>query len=132
MRELLTSRSSSRLHKLAVYVALLGDRTSHEQFLREVPNFFSTMEDFLWFKLAIIREAASVNSSVDIVRYTLLDLQTYLNSFKREHYSKGGKEPLLFVQVLLLSLQFRSAVNFLCSLEVRNPCSSLESKALVC
>lgn len=39
--------------------------------------------------------------------YSLADLQAYLQQYPAAHYSHGGKEPLLYVVVLLLSLQFR-------------------------
>ena len=39
--------------------------------------------------------------------YSLGDLQAYLQQYPAAHYSHGGKEPLLYVVVLLLSLQFR-------------------------
>ncbi len=45
--------------------------------------------------------------------YTLSDLQGYLSQFPAGHYSHGGREPLLYATVLLLSLQFRAAVAFL-------------------
>lgn len=45
--------------------------------------------------------------------YTLADLQSYLGQFPATHYSHGGREPLLYATVLLLSLQFRAAVAFL-------------------
>ena len=46
-------------------------------------------------------------------KYTLSDLQQYLTQFPPTHYSQGGKQPLLYVTVLLLSLQFRAALTFL-------------------
>jgi hypothetical protein len=45
--------------------------------------------------------------------YALTDLQAYLQQFPASHYSAGGREPLLYATVLLLSLQFRAAVAFL-------------------
>lgn len=39
--------------------------------------------------------------------YQLSDLQQYLQQYPASHYSHNGKEPLLYVVVLLLSLQFR-------------------------
>jgi hypothetical protein len=38
--------------------------------------------------------------------YHLSDLQRYLQQYPAAHYSHGGREPLLYVVVLLLSLQF--------------------------
>ena len=45
--------------------------------------------------------------------YTLEDMQAYLRQFPPAHYSSGGREPLLYALVLLLSLQWRAAVAFL-------------------
>lgn len=45
--------------------------------------------------------------------YTLGDLQTFLSQFPPKHYTSGGREPLLYVIVLLLSLQFLGAIAFL-------------------
>ncbi len=45
--------------------------------------------------------------------YTLADLQCYLNQFKPAHYSHGGREPLLYAVVLLLSVQPRGLLAFL-------------------
>lgn len=39
--------------------------------------------------------------------FTLSDLQSYLAQYPAAHYSHGGREPLLYAVVLLLSLQFR-------------------------
>ena len=45
--------------------------------------------------------------------YTLADLQGYLNQFAPAHYSHGGREPLLYAIVLLLSVQPRGLLAFL-------------------
>ena len=45
--------------------------------------------------------------------YGLNDVQRYITQFPPSHYSQGGKEPLLYATVLLLSLQFRAALTFL-------------------
>lgn len=37
----------------------------------------------------------------------------YLNKYPPEHYSKAGREPLLYATVLLLSLQFTAALRYL-------------------
>jgi hypothetical protein len=41
------------------------------------------------------------------------ELQGELSRWPATYYSKGGKEPLLYGTVLLLSLQFRAALHFL-------------------
>lgn len=45
--------------------------------------------------------------------YTLASLQQELNRWGPKYYSKNGKEPLLFLTVLLLSLQFQRALQFM-------------------
>jgi nuclear pore complex protein Nup93 len=45
--------------------------------------------------------------------YTLAALQAELNRWGPKYYSKDGKEPLLFLTVLLLSLQFKRGLAFL-------------------
>ena len=45
--------------------------------------------------------------------FTLGDLQAYLLQFPASHYASGGREPLQYAMVLVLSLQFRAAVAFL-------------------
>lgn len=45
--------------------------------------------------------------------YTLASLQQELNRWGPKYYSKNGKEPLLYLTVLLLSLQFKRALQFM-------------------
>ncbi|GAB4816873.1 hypothetical protein N2152v2_003919 [Parachlorella kessleri] len=100
--------------RLMAHALLCGNNHAAEQ---DFPAFFSTIEDFLWFKLRLVRvddkgPSASVGAGYYEV-YTLADLQQYLQQYPPGHYSHNGKEPLLYVLVLLLSLQFRAAVDFL-------------------
>ena len=48
-----------------------------------------------------------------VERSKLAGVQSYLAQFPPSHYSQGGKEPLMYATVLLLSLQFRESVTFL-------------------
>lgn len=45
--------------------------------------------------------------------FSVEEMQQYLNEFQPRHYSKDGKQPLLYAAVLVLSLQFHAAVDFL-------------------
>mmetsp|Transcript_47925 Transcript_47925/g.120947 ORF Transcript_47925/g.120947 Transcript_47925/m.120947 type:complete len:866 (-) Transcript_47925:31-2628(-) len=111
----LTSGPEAR-QKLLVLALLAGDRSAADQLLRDAPGLFATIEDFMWFRIAIIRPEADKSlaaSTVGRAVYTLSDLQEYLCKYPSSHYSKGGKEPLLYAMVLMLSLQFRQAVTFL-------------------
>jgi hypothetical protein len=59
------------------------------------------------------------------------DLQEYLLKYPSSHYSKDGKEPLLYATVLLLSLQFRQAITYLTKVPTIAAPVSLPPAALV-
>ena len=115
-------------HRIAVYALLAGSNRSVDAISREFPTFFPTIEDFMWVKLSVVRlgggggagrsggggagtSSSSGNSGVEA--FTLNDLQKYLLQYPPSHFSHGGREPLLYAVVLLLSLQAVAAVAFL-------------------
>lgn len=118
-------RHAFSAQRAMVHALLAGCKRGAEAVAKESPTFFPTIEDFLWFKLCLVRTegatrggayaGAAAGSSAGGVSdaYYLSDLQTYLQQYPAAHYSHNGKEPLLYVVVLLLSLQFRGAVAFL-------------------
>lgn len=102
--------------KLLLYTIISGSRRQIDRFLREFPTLFSTIEDFLWFQLSAVRESPARSSAVlseGLAPYTLDDLQAYLNKFESSHYTKNGKDPLVYPYVLLLSIQHLPAVLYL-------------------
>ncbi|GAB4851632.1 Nuclear pore complex protein nup93a [Ancistrocladus abbreviatus] len=103
--------------KLLLYAIVSGSRRQIDRLLRDLPNLFNTIEDFLWFQLCAVRDSPSgVSSSVlneGLVPYTLDDLQMYLNKFEPSYYNKNGKDPLVYPYVLLLSIQLLPAVLYL-------------------
>lgn len=103
--------------KLLLYAIISGSRRQIDRLLRDLPTLFSTIEDFLWFKLSAIRdvpsEAPSVVLSDGLAPYSLDDLQVYLNKFDPSYYTKNGKDPLVYPYVLLLSIQLLPAVLYL-------------------
>ncbi|CAN4089874.1 unnamed protein product [Withania somnifera] len=102
--------------KLLLYTLISGSRRQIDRFLREFPTLFSTIEDFLWFKLSAVCESPGRSSVVlneGLAPYTLDDLQAYLNKFESSHYTKNGKDPLVYPYVLLLSIQLLPAVLYL-------------------
>ncbi|CAO2822242.1 unnamed protein product [Amaranthus hypochondriacus] len=111
------ARSVYDRKKLLLYAMVSGSRRQIDRLLRELPNLFNTIEDFLWFQLCAIRESShGVSSSVlneGSVPYSLEDLQTYLNKFEPSYYTKNGKDPLMFPYVLLLSIQLLPSVIYL-------------------
>lgn len=105
--------------KMLLYTIVCGSRLQADALLRDMPVLFSTIEDFLWFKLAMIGNGTSDSSlqaqtSADgLTSYSLEDLQNYLIRFQPSHYTKNGKDPLVYPYVLLLSLQFHAAITYL-------------------
>ncbi|PVU93141.1 hypothetical protein BB559_003411 [Furculomyces boomerangus] len=51
-------------------------------------------------------------------RYTLSELQALLNKFGKRHFDRDGTNPILYFNVLMLSLQFELAIEFLLQHEV--------------
>ncbi|KAJ4840952.1 Nuclear pore complex protein nup93a [Turnera subulata] len=103
--------------KLLLYAIISGSRRQIDRLLRDLPTLFTTIEDFLWFKLSAIRDTSSGTSSAvlsdGLVPYSLADLQAYLNKFEPSYYTKNGKDPLVYPYVLLLSIQLLPAVQHL-------------------
>ncbi|KAH9307979.1 hypothetical protein KI387_035890, partial [Taxus chinensis] len=105
-------------HKLLLYAIISGSRQQIDRLLRDLPMLFSTIEDFLWFKLAVVRDTGGASRSLALVPdgmtpYSLEDLQNYLNKFEPSYYTKNGKDPLVYPYVLLLSIQLQLAVQHL-------------------
>lgn len=103
--------------KLLLYAIISGSRRHIDRLLRDQPNLFSTIEDFLWFKLSAVRDCSSGPSSIvlsdGLIPYSLDDLQIYLNKFEPSYYTKNGKDPLVYPYILLLSIQLLPAVLYL-------------------
>lgn len=91
--------------KLLLYAMISGSRRHIDRLLRVQPTLFSTIEDFLWFKLSAVRDCPSDG----LIPYSLDDLQIYLNKFESSYYAKNGKDPLVYPYILLLSIQFASS-----------------------
>ncbi|KAK8960398.1 hypothetical protein KSP40_PGU016910 [Platanthera guangdongensis] len=103
--------------KLLLYAIISGCRHQIDRLLRDQPTLFNTIEDFMWFKLSALRDFSCGSSSIvlseGLVPYSLEDLQGYLNKFEPSHYTKNGKDPLVYPYVLLLSIQLLPAILYL-------------------
>ncbi|CAK8535698.1 unnamed protein product [Lathyrus sativus] len=104
--------------KLLLYAIISGSRRHIDRLLRDQPTLFSSIEDFLWFKLSAVRDCPSGSSSSivlsdSLIPYSLDDLQSYLNKFEPSYYTKNGKDPLVYPYILLLSIQLLPAVLYL-------------------
>jgi len=83
---------------------------------RDFANFFPTIEDYLWFRLTLVRLKGArriEGLSEKEETYTLGDLQANINQYPPAHYSKGEHEPLLYAAVLFLSVQPLKAIEYL-------------------
>ncbi|KXZ50944.1 hypothetical protein GPECTOR_14g190 [Gonium pectorale] len=127
-------RQSPRAPFQALVCALLaGDARSLDALggvlnSMSMPPILATIEDFMWAKLALVgggggggaggagssaAAAAAGVPSAGVAPLTLADLQSDINRWPSSYYSKQTREPLLYVTVLLLSLQLPAAVRFL-------------------
>ncbi|MEW5311171.1 MAG: hypothetical protein WDW38_002907 [Sanguina aurantia] len=87
----------------------------------QAPQVLTTLEDFMWAKLCMIAPPASPGTVSNLAAgyssgppsYSLAEFQTDLNRWPPTYYSRTGKEPLLYVTVLLLSLQIGTAIKYL-------------------
>ena len=124
-----------RAHRAALAAMLSGDGSLADAVQSAFPELFTTIEDFLWFRLATVRAAAAAPTGgapplSPLLRgpasgesspggtgaggyYSLAELQSYLSRFPASHYAKGGREPLLAATVLVLSLRLGGACSFL-------------------
>eukprot|EP00879_Flechtneria_rotunda_P017063 GHRR01017870.1.p1 GENE.GHRR01017870.1~~GHRR01017870.1.p1 ORF type:complete len:730 (+),score=267.93 GHRR01017870.1:831-3020(+) len=126
-------------YQLLVYALLAGDNRSVDSLIKLNPSLLPTMEDYIWIKLSLVNTnppaaaagvggggssgsglynisgsfSPSSGGGLGAPAYTLAGWQSELNRWGPKYYSKEGKEPLLFLTVLLLSLQFKRALSFL-------------------
>ncbi|KAJ9514712.1 hypothetical protein QJQ45_028405 [Haematococcus lacustris] len=111
------------------------------------PSVLTTIEDYMWSKLTLFQAGQTgaapssssplpMSSSLDrgsllsgmasgfssglLVPYGLAELHADINRWPAAYYTKQGSEPLLYVTVLLLSLQFNTALAFLWKVMVKH------------
>jgi len=73
----------------------------------EHPEVATSLDDYLWLKLSMVREELSGDS------LTLSGLQTLLTEEYGEAHFSASSQPVLYFQVLFLTGQFEAAVDFL-------------------
>ncbi|MES1905410.1 MAG: Nucleoporin nup93, partial [Paramarteilia canceri] len=105
-------RSSKNLYKKLVY-SLMGKLESEEDF----SSILSTTEDFLWFSIYQVKRDLTnhTNSSENISsNESLLLLQKIIvKDYGEAYFSNEDAQPLSYFLVLLLSLQFELALEYL-------------------
>lgn len=53
--------------KAQVLTVLTGERAAADQLLRDAPQMFPTIEDFMWFRIAIIRTPETSNRTASTI-----------------------------------------------------------------
>ncbi|XP_023321821.1 nuclear pore complex protein Nup93 [Eurytemora carolleeae] len=95
-------RQSSDPFKRAVYCVLAACDPQEEH-----SEIATSLDDYLWLKLCQVRDEESGDS------LTLPGLQTLLSEEYGESHFNASEQPLLYFQVLFLTGQFETALDFL-------------------
>jgi len=95
-------RQSSDPFKRAVYCVLAACEPQEEH-----SEIATSLDDYLWLKLCQVREEESGDSM------TLPGLQTLLTEEYGESHFNASEQPILYFQVLFLTGQFETAIDFL-------------------
>lgn len=98
--------------RAGVLALLAGDARAVAAAARDGAALMPTIEDFLWFHAGAVRAPGGEGAGGGDP-YTLASLQAHVARFPPAHYSAGGRDPLLYAAVCLLSAQPRAAVAFL-------------------
>ena len=76
------------------------------------PDVTPTTDDYLWFQLMIVQEDVKPEDSAQD-RYNLRDMSNQILKFGEAHFNAQGKQPIVWLQVLLICGEFERAVQFL-------------------
>ncbi|QDZ20810.1 Nup93/Nic96 nucleoporin [Chloropicon primus] len=116
LREQDRSNFGKNQYRVLIYTILCADRHLAENVLSD-QYLFTNIEDFLWFKLVLVREGqlTTLTSSTYTHEepHRLAELQQQLAQYPANYYTRDGKEPLLYAILLLLTLQFEGAIQYL-------------------
>ena len=116
LREQDRSSFGKNQYRILIYTILCADRHLAENVLSD-QYLFTNIEDFLWFKLVLVREGqlTTLTSSTYTHEepHRLAELQQQLAQYPANYYTRDGKEPLLYAILLLLTLQFEAVVQYL-------------------
>ena len=116
LREQDRSSFGKNQYRMLIYTILCADRHLAENVLSD-QYLFTNIEDFLWFKLVLVREGqlTTLTSSTYTHEepHRLAELQQQLAQYPANYYTRDGKEPLLYAILLLLTLQFEGVIQYL-------------------
>ena len=107
-----TIRTTTDPYKRAVYCILGACDPSDEH-----SEVATSLDDYLWIKLAQIRETAGNSTGDTAEGLTLSQLQKMMSEDYGETHFNAFEQPVLYFQVLLLTGQFEAAIDFLFRVE---------------
>ncbi|KAI8097148.1 Nup93/Nic96-domain-containing protein [Halteromyces radiatus] len=79
---------------------------------KNCPDVIKTTEDYLWLQLTLIRENLDEHDFWH-EKYTLQDLQQLMTTFGAKRFDPTGSTPWTYFKVLVATLQFEHAINYL-------------------
>ncbi|CAO3595184.1 unnamed protein product [Absidia cylindrospora] len=79
---------------------------------KNCPDVIKTTEDYLWLQLTLIRENLDEHEFWQ-EKYTLQDLQQLMIKYGAKRFDPTGTTPWTYFKVLLSTLQFEHAINYL-------------------
>ncbi|ORZ22161.1 Nup93/Nic96-domain-containing protein [Absidia repens] len=79
---------------------------------KNCPDVIKTTEDYLWLQLTLIRENLDEHEFWQ-EKYTLQDLQQLMIKYGATRFDPTGTTPWTYFKVLLSTLQFEHAINYL-------------------
>ncbi|KAI8989448.1 Nup93/Nic96-domain-containing protein [Pilobolus umbonatus] len=83
-----------------------------ELHLTDIAPIIRTTEDYVWLQMNLVRENMDEEGHRD-EQYRLVDFQDILVKAGPKHFDPNGLNPWYYFKILLLSLQFEKAINFL-------------------
>ncbi|KAI8644553.1 Nup93/Nic96-domain-containing protein [Parasitella parasitica] len=88
---------------------ILGRCELHKKTLFEVIH---TTEDYIWLQLTLVREVTD-EESYSFNRYRLCDLQNHVSTYSSNYFDPENTNPWVYFRILILTLQFEKAIDFL-------------------
>eukprot|EP00871_Galdieria_phlegrea_P002703 jgi/Galph1/3433/GphlegSOOS_G2086.1 len=77
-------------------------------------SVLNSIEDYLWFHLSLIRlDDKQLPLSLQAYRLDLVNVQQEIRDFGPSYFDPKGERPLFYTMILILSLQFAKAVEYL-------------------
>ncbi|KAI8371915.1 Nup93/Nic96-domain-containing protein [Blakeslea trispora] len=95
-------------YKIILY-KILGRCELHN---KTVPDVIRNVEDFIWLQLVLIRNPTLEQQTEQ--DYTLLHAQMHIESLGEQYFDQEEFDPWNYFKILLYTLQFEKAINYLC------------------